>query len=74
MPSRNDWEAVTLTGRSYLLKDGKCNWCMVERIKNLYGSGTFRYVADPDGGVKVLVEGRYLVWMPEEPKRCTCIT
>ncbi len=72
MRSTPDCEAITLTGRSYLLKDGKCNHCMLDRIRKLYGSGLTRIVEASGGGVNVMVSGRYLVWMPEEPERCTC--
>lgn len=62
--------AVRFPGFKFSLSD-QCNYCDLERFRKLFGPNHRLLPAD-DGGVDVVVGGRYYMWFSETPTHCTC--
>jgi hypothetical protein len=62
--------SVRHRGFGFCISD-QCNYCDLERFHKLFGPNERLLPAD-DGGVDVIVGGRYYMWFSEIPTRCTC--
>lgn len=49
----------------------RCNYCDLKRFHKLLGFNE-RLIPADDGGVDVVIRGRYYMWFSEIPTRCTC--